>query len=1315
MTADLSFSSRYSIISSIGSGGMGEVFKARDNFLNCDVAIKIIHAETGNNPRMRKCFAREARAFNLLHHPNIIDIYDCGLTDSEQLYITMELVQGPSVHQIQSDCFTPAMVKILFGQILDALSAAHARGLAHCDLKTENVLMTLQNNAILTKLVDFGLATLPFEITDSHEISFGTPAYMAPEQILKQTKLIGACTDIYAAGIILFEAVTGHLPFDAPSAVELMKSQLNASVPEIDWLPQFQSLSDATKEGLTQIIHTALHKTPWKRFISAKAFKDAFFELDIPDTLNVLDPIIAILREYTDCRDISTSHPGIITGDIGCKIRAIEAAQDSGLRWPPDKSFPSEEIPEDSVLPKFSESLDVFFALNDAESSAKFSNTDKFLTEFAHLKEYAILQKDAERALLGFGTLRVISGGFGLGKTKLLKYFSSRCLMGKFYTITCPASQYSSSSPKKLSADETTNAFFQKLILQLSSALPETQSKHSQSDYHRTGHTSEAKLTEGLKQKNQEKQPIDESLCSSLIEYITKIITEITSSTPLAILIDDIQRCTEPVYHLLKKLRTVVDRLPVLILVTQDPHELSNNNNIAKISEAETFSSVFGNKIVLEPLDSATMAQMLKSCSRLDDRLSHRIAQTSFGNPYYAIALIHHLNQSSRLIKTKQNLLTLDPKDNQPLGVPHIAAQFFRKKLNEIALLQGSQSDFYKEILVRLSSFGYETTMSEAEAFWKLDEDKALSAYWREALQSWTDMNMLTQTQCIGENGRPDFKISFTEPWHADVLQSELSIRRIRALKAQTANALVECYTNPTAQQSWKIAQLWRAAADSVSFVQSCQQSANTAYDNANLKFAFERNETLASAFDAMMNTLEVSKDILHAIHWPTSLILGAELSLILNKSKEFDHYCDRLKTWHEQFNEPVYLAHIQRLNAKKQLRKGQLPRAAEIARLSQESFEICNAPKEAVRSLIILADIQELQNDPRNAKQLLYSALPPLAKTDECIADIANIQMRLAKLEWFSGNQQKARQFAQNAVLQFDKIHDYYEKAQAKLILDMLSYLNMPDSIHYQALIDDYPIQTSLGDECASACAGTCMLIAATLQCDRTTIHCLCDQNTIQSPYSTLLSGTQSCVRAIDLISSDQHDEADNEITMAIASFGPQNRRARAWCHTLLGLHAALTKQLRDGAQSFERAKNDFQALSDNIGIATVLLGQSALADACGQYDDAFAMAMDAIHEAHRYQLYLHALFAFVIAADAGIHIDNLTRSELVIPEQIPQIPPCFIQFLNQKFNRLYEAIQYNSKTGEAKHFLEKLLDISPDVQQPDQSIGYPSVEITF
>lgn len=211
---------RYRINSELGRGGMGVVYRAHDELLDRDVAVKVVSSEVlGTEGRER--LMHEARAVAKLNHPNIAAVHDAGQHDGAA-FIVMELVNGKSLHEARPESFE-AIVSLAL-QICDALANVHSHGIVHRDLKPENVLVETDGTC---KLVDFGIArSMTSRLTAAGEI-IGTAFYLAPELALKQE--IDGRTDLYALGVILYELVTGELPFQHADPLQVISQHLHTS------------------------------------------------------------------------------------------------------------------------------------------------------------------------------------------------------------------------------------------------------------------------------------------------------------------------------------------------------------------------------------------------------------------------------------------------------------------------------------------------------------------------------------------------------------------------------------------------------------------------------------------------------------------------------------------------------------------------------------------------------------------------------------------------------------------------------------------------------------------------------------------------------------------------------------------------------------------------------------------------------------------------------------------------------------------------------------------------------------------------------
>ena len=317
LEAGMLIAGRYELGDRLGAGGMATVYLAHDGLLDREVAIKVLDQRYAADPSFVERFRREASAAAALGHPNIVAVYDRGEV-AGTYYIVMEYIDGPDLKEvIRRDAPLPAEQAVDYTrQILAALGAAHRRGIVHRDVKPQNVMVGEDGRL---KVTDFGIARAGAEtgMTEAGSV-IGTAQYLSPEQAKGDD--VTPSSDCYAAGIVLYEMLTGRVPFDGERPVTVAMKQLNE--PPVPPRVFERSIPPALEE----VVLVSLAKRPRERFESAEAMSAALAAAmgDAPTGVTaVVAPVAAtqVMRQPTEATRVVAPPPD-------------EEPPSAGRRWP---------------------------------------------------------------------------------------------------------------------------------------------------------------------------------------------------------------------------------------------------------------------------------------------------------------------------------------------------------------------------------------------------------------------------------------------------------------------------------------------------------------------------------------------------------------------------------------------------------------------------------------------------------------------------------------------------------------------------------------------------------------------------------------------------------------------------------------------------------------------------------------------------------------------------------------------------------------------------------------------------------------------
>lgn len=411
---------KYKLVRQLRSGGMGAVYVAERLALGDSVAIKII-LPNQNTHISRARFLREAQAAARIRHPNVVQIFDFGQIDENTPYFVMELLHGLSLDEALSEWRRPPLARVVevFFAICSAVEAGHRRGVMHRDLKPGNVFLArMDDGREIVKVLDFGLARFTHDgetvgLTNPGSL-LGTYSYMSPEQVLGET--VGPASDVYSLGVILFEMVTGQLPYTAKSSFAMMER-----VAAGNFTPP-RSIVPDLPDNIVQAIEQALSRDPGLRPSSPEALA---FLIGPPDVTASFGEMIL---------NVGSRSPGPETDDRVPRDFSqtvhFDRTRTDGMMAPVS----------DPTITSSDETL-AFNAHTTGELQPEFANEWPDLAKFAARdRELETLKTEFKSGAESDGRLLVIVGEPGVGKTVLVKAFGSwakaqgaSVLNGRFY------------------------------------------------------------------------------------------------------------------------------------------------------------------------------------------------------------------------------------------------------------------------------------------------------------------------------------------------------------------------------------------------------------------------------------------------------------------------------------------------------------------------------------------------------------------------------------------------------------------------------------------------------------------------------------------------------------------------------------------------------------------------------------------------------------------------------------------------------------------------------------------------------------------
>ena len=331
---------KYDVLEEIGHGGMATVYRAHDPRLGRDVAIKVIHPHLRDSPEVAHRFSVEAKAVAKLHHPNIVEVFDVSAEDEDEQYLVVELLRGLTLRKLvqKHGALPPEVAAALAVDLSNALAHAHTAGVIHRDIKPENVIIehrratdgstgsSSPGERVAVKLTDFGIAKLldAQGVTSTGQV-LGSPAHMAPEQI--EGGDVDARADVFGLGVLLYEAMVGHLPFEGSNPAQVLRRVLDGTYPSAE-------IEQATVgKPWSMILDRALAHDPTARFVDAAEMRDAMLReltrVGVEQPRGELEAWLDDPDEYAKAHSAKTiERLCVLAGDARKRGDALSAAAD---------------------------------------------------------------------------------------------------------------------------------------------------------------------------------------------------------------------------------------------------------------------------------------------------------------------------------------------------------------------------------------------------------------------------------------------------------------------------------------------------------------------------------------------------------------------------------------------------------------------------------------------------------------------------------------------------------------------------------------------------------------------------------------------------------------------------------------------------------------------------------------------------------------------------------------------------------------------------------------------------------------------------
>lgn len=976
------FDSRYLIKAALGSGGMGRVYLAEDLKQGGEAAIKVLKAELGADAKMRRRFVKESQIFSYLKHPNIVKVLGFGQSQ-DRLYMVMEYLRSVSLREIMDLVLPFSFIVEVMEQLLAALTHAHFRGIIHRDIKPSNILLTLgEQGELVVKLVDFGVASLPSfaQQTQAYTQSvLGSPHYMAPEQSRGIHSQIGPGTDIYSVGIVLYELLSGKVPFVGESDVETILMHIDEALPAL-------SLRDGVRApaGVQALIMKATQKKTWERYVGAHELSNALQALsyDKEESQEAVMQAIrtrirakaalghaarahseleddtrrtegsafqehaeeSVAEKHVDLKETSTAFGlGLsVVPLIESKVEPIasDLRMQSGLGVQ-DRDPPSFHPLLDSGLQSAVSLRDSGSHLSASSSSLSMSSSSGFrdqeevsFTEQEQIElarsligrggELGVVHDVAELAMGGKGNVLVMEGDWGIGKSKIAVYALKHLIDGKHMQFGV---SFFGANMQQAGLRNMFEGLLQCREIETPS-LCEYLSFH-----YRKLKLNNAEDIAALLSFLRPDDPVAGQSPDPFM--LVDILAAVSETLPVAILLEDIHEASEADLAFIEcfAMQSALQRMRCLLIASVSPKEVFGGTRIEQCLRSLTRHEGGSVKTLrVNALPEAQMQEFFTKVFHFDRILSISLSRHSYGNPMLARELAKTQKNERLIVRGEDGVYSLRDGAVCKIDLPQFFKEAYLSYIDRLIqrLSAGIEKESLNAIILRLAILGEEFEDALLEQFFEKEGRQELCDALDVCLESLIKARLIFETS----SRRSQNALRFESRIAVMAILSTHSLRSLRPLHRLAIEVKTQYYHNEDMLLYHELSEHYLAIGatqDAHKMLFKAFEKAVQANDQERIYYygtqlyqVFTENFLRIRDYSKSMKM----EDITQPIDWPFVVMELGKIWVVLGKHQEAEQFVDALIYCAQRYQAPILQARGQTLSAMFFLLKENYPEA---------------------------------------------------------------------------------------------------------------------------------------------------------------------------------------------------------------------------------------------------------------------------------------------------------------------------------------------------------------------------------------------------